>query len=80
MFNVMAKVEVSFNCREMTAAFWELNKDLMKDLVGKMFLLHFFPLSATWMGLEQTCIKRDKARWARWAELQVPQSASGLQG
>lgn len=40
MFSVMARVTVNFNSRERTGAFWELNKDLMKGLVDKIY--YFF--------------------------------------
>lgn len=81
LIGVIARVKVNFNSRDMTEAFWGLNKDLMKNLVDKRF---FFPWVLTWMDLGwQMYIKRDKARWTRGKMSRASsatKSIPGLQG
>lgn len=40
--------------------FWDLNKDLVKDLADTIFFL-----SAYMEAWESRCVSREKARWAR---------------
>lgn len=76
LIGVIARVKVNFNSRDMTEAFWGLNKDLMKNLVDKRFFFFLECLHGwIWVG---RCISREirqDGQEARWAELQVPQKA-----